>query len=59
MAYRKRYYKADVREPYQGNTLPIKVELRLHETGKIEVVIVNPEGMRYSAAEITHEMFTQ
>ncbi len=52
----KKYFKTDMRDPYTGNTLPIKIEVGLYKD-EISVVIVNPEGTRHYADEITHEMF--
>lgn len=40
------HYKADVREPYMGNTVPIQVNVLVDEDGYIKgVEVVNPEGI--------------
>ncbi|KKN23495.1 hypothetical protein LCGC14_0904300 [marine sediment metagenome] len=65
MAYFKRYFKVDIREPYMGNTLPLKFEVQVsHMLGskgppQVELVVVNSEGRRHYAVLISLEMFNE
>jgi hypothetical protein len=59
MAHRKLYYTCDVRDPYMGNTIPVKIEIRLGEevyTGlhdpNLRVLVTNGEGMTMEARPV-------
>lgn len=39
-------FKGDMREPYMGNTVPVKVRLIYKGDELSKVVLVNPEGIR-------------
>lgn len=63
MAHRIRYFKVDIREPYMGNTLPLKFEVQiphaLAENQEVELVVINPEGRRHHAQPISPETFNE
>ncbi len=55
----RRYFEAKIREPYMGNTLPVKVEVKVYENGNVTIKVVNPEGIFYDAKEIDIEAFNR
>ena len=64
MAYFKRYFKVDIRDPYMGNTLPLKFEVHLppylgNEEGEPKLIVVDSEGRRHYAVLISLEMFNE
>ena len=62
MAHIKRYFKVKVREPYMGNDVPLKIEVRVGEYNSevpLEVIVTNPDGMCYHATEISIELFNE
>lgn len=44
-------YESDMREPYMGNTLPVKVVVHIENDKVKRVVLVNPEDIEYSMVE--------
>lgn len=53
----RKYFKVKIREPYMGNDVPLKIEVRVYEHGPVIVKVWNPEGMVYEATEVEPEMF--
>ncbi len=58
----RQYFEVEVREPYMGNVLPLKIEVRLVKGEKetyINVIVVSPEGIRNLAKPISPEVFNE
>lgn len=55
----RKYFEAKIREPYMGNTLNVKVEVKVFENGNVTLRVVNPEGMYYDANEVDAETFNR
>ncbi|KKN88071.1 hypothetical protein LCGC14_0251430 [marine sediment metagenome] len=57
--YKKKYFESKMREPYMGGTIRVRVELKIFESGEVEVWLVNPEGIRYLTRETTEQVFNE
>lgn len=59
MAHRRYYFKADIRDPYMGNTLPMKFEIRVYEENVARLVIKDSEGREITAQSISIKTFNE
>ena len=55
----KKYFIQKVREPYMGNEVRLKIEVKVYEHGGVTLRIINPEGISYDADEVTPEVFNR
>ena len=55
----RKFFKVKVREPYMGNELRMKIEVKIYEHGAVTVKVTNPEGIYYDADEVDAKVFNE
>ncbi len=55
----RKYFTVKIREPYMGNDVPLKIEVRIYEGGGVNVRVINPDKIIYWADEVDAEAFNE
>lgn len=62
MSHKRTHFYVKVREPYMGNLVPIRLEVRVPEEGdpgSVQVFVKNPEGILYVADQTDPQVFNE